>query len=191
RTRQPPARRPRTIPRLRERRGRPAGRMAGPHLGRLQPGQPSRASRAAPLVSVVADSHALVWYAQRSPQLSARAVDALADADANGGLVVSVAPLIDLSYVSQSTRRVGPEQLAELRSFLVVNPAIQLQPIDLAVVDAYTTIDRALLTDPWERFIVATAHTHWICPRSPATDPSSAADSSPQCGNQHPPVSCT
>jgi PIN domain nuclease of toxin-antitoxin system len=36
---------------------------------------------------------------------------------------------------------------------------VTLHPIDVAVVDATTSIARDTLTDPWDRFIVATAQT--------------------------------
>lgn len=32
-----------------------------------------------------------------------------------------------------------------------------LHPLDVAVADVYTSIPRDVLTDPWDRFIVATA----------------------------------
>ena len=55
---------------------------------------------------VVADSHAIVWYVQGSKRLSERANEALAGAEAERSLVVSVATLIDLWYVSQTTESV-------------------------------------------------------------------------------------
>lgn len=47
----------------------------------------------------------------------------------------------------------------ELRALLTSSPAVELHPINLAVTDAYTAIDREQLKDPWDRFIVATAQT--------------------------------
>lgn len=108
-------------------------------------------------MKVVADSHALVWFTQDSPQLSTRAGEVLRDAEAGDGIVVSVATLVDLWYVTQTTERVSARKLAELRSLVMATPAIDLHPIDVAVADAYTAISRAVLRDPWDRFIVATA----------------------------------
>lgn len=110
-------------------------------------------------MKVVADSHALVWFAQGSPRLSRAAAEALRDAEASDGVVVSMATLIDLWYVTQTTKGVSEEQLAEIRALIATSPAVELYPMDLAVTDAYTSIDRGLLKDPWDRFIVATAHT--------------------------------
>jgi PIN domain nuclease of toxin-antitoxin system len=108
-------------------------------------------------VRVVADSHALVWYAQGSPRLSAIAAEALRTAEAGDGVVVSMATLVDLWYVSQTTRAVSAEQLTEIRDMIETSPAIELFPMDMAVTNAFTSIDRELLRDPWDRFIVATA----------------------------------
>jgi hypothetical protein len=47
--------------------------------------------------------------------------------------------------------------LAGLRNALLSSAAFILQPIDLPVVDATTSISRDVLTDPWDRFIVGTA----------------------------------
>lgn len=108
-------------------------------------------------MKVVADSHALVWFTQGSPQLSVRAGEALREAEASDGIVVSVATLIDLWYVSQTTERVSARELSDLRDLMTATSAVDLYPVDVAVADAYTGISRDLLKDPWDRFIVATA----------------------------------
>lgn len=72
-------------------------------------------------------------------------------------MVVSVASLVDLWYVTQTTRRVTAAHLTALRTTLLSSAAYVLQPIDLAVADATTAIARDTLTDPWDRFIVGTA----------------------------------
>lgn len=106
---------------------------------------------------VVADSHAIVWYLGGSSRLSARAKNALSEAESTDGIVVSVATLIDLWYVSQTTKAVGPDELAKLRRWLVSSLAVSLHPIDVVVVDEAMVIPRDVLSDPWDRFIVATA----------------------------------
>ena len=107
-------------------------------------------------MKVVADSHTVVWYTQDSPQLSSSAGQALDDAEAEGGIVVSVATLIDLWYVTQTTQGVSRPELDRLRNGLLSSAAVDLHPVTVDVADAYTDIDRGLLSDPWDRFIVAT-----------------------------------
>jgi PIN domain nuclease of toxin-antitoxin system len=106
---------------------------------------------------VVADSHAIVWYVQGSPRLSERAAAALSEAEASDGIVVSVATLVDLWYVTQTTQGVTANDLATLRSTMVASPKVDLHPIDVAVADAAVSIPRDALGDPWDRFILATA----------------------------------
>ncbi len=106
---------------------------------------------------LVADSHAVVWYAKGSPQLSTRARDVLVEAEDEGGIVVSAATLIDLWYVTQTTKAVSAAELDRIRSGLLDSPGVDLHPLDLAVTDAYVGIERTVLRDPWDRFIVATA----------------------------------
>ena len=106
---------------------------------------------------VLADSHAIVWHLQGSARLSAAAASSLAEAETTDGVVVSIATMIDLWYVTQTTRKLSDANLTELRDLLASSPGLSLQPIDIAVVDATTSIARDLLTDPWDRFIVGTA----------------------------------
>lgn len=106
---------------------------------------------------VLADSHAIVWHLQGSERLSPTAASALIEAETTDGVDVSIATLIDLWYVTQTTRKLTSAHLSELRDALESSPALTLQPIDIAVVDATTAIARDVLTDPWDRFIVGTA----------------------------------
>lgn len=108
-------------------------------------------------MKVVADSHALVWFTQDSSQLSRGAGDALQEAEAGDGIVVSVATLIDLWYVTQSTQGVSVLDLSDLRGLVTRAHGVDLYPVDVDITDAYTAIGREALGDPWDRFIVATA----------------------------------
>lgn len=106
---------------------------------------------------VVADSHALVWFTQGSSQLSTRAAEVLRSAEASEGVVVSVATLIDLWYVTQTTQGVSVTELADLRQLVADTPTVNFYPVDTKIADACTGISRGLLSDPWDRLIVATA----------------------------------
>jgi PIN domain nuclease of toxin-antitoxin system len=99
-------------------------------------------------VRVLADSHAIVWHLQGSERLSPTAASTLIEAETTDGVAVSVATLIDLWYVTQTTRKLTSTNLSELRDTLTSSPALTLQPIDITVVDATTAIARDLLTDP-------------------------------------------
>lgn len=106
---------------------------------------------------VLADSHAVVWHLQGSARLSEEAAAVLAEAEDSDGVVVSVATLVDLWYVTQTTRRLTSAHLSQVRERIARSSAYTLQPIDTAIADATTSIPRDTLSDPWDRFIVATA----------------------------------
>lgn len=106
---------------------------------------------------VVADSHAIVWYVQGSSRLTETGNVALAASEQSDGIVVSVATLVDLWYVTQTTHAVSVDDLSRLRAKLGASTNVDIHGIDVAVADAFTLTPRTLLTDPWDRFIVATA----------------------------------
>jgi len=108
-------------------------------------------------VRVVADSHAIVWYVQGSSRLAEGARSALVESERSEGIVVSVATLVDLWYVTQTTQSIGADDVARLQARLDASANVDLHAIDVAVADAFTLIPRTVLTDPWDRFIVATA----------------------------------
>jgi PIN domain nuclease of toxin-antitoxin system len=108
-------------------------------------------------VRVLADSHAIIWQSQRSQELSEDAANTLLEAEETDGVVVSVASLLDLWYVTQTTKGVSDADLTYLRQQITSSPELSLHPIDEDVADATILIPRKLLGDPWDRFIVATA----------------------------------
>lgn len=66
---------------------------------------------------VVADSHAIFWHLQRSPKLSAPAAQALREAG-DHEIIVSIATLVDLWYVTQTTQAITTSDLALVRATL-------------------------------------------------------------------------
>ncbi len=106
---------------------------------------------------VVADSHAIVWYVQGSSRLAEGARSALVESEQSEGIFVSVAKLVDLWYVTQTTQSIGADDLSRLQARLDAAANVDLHAIDVAVAGAFTLIPRTVLTDPWDRFIVATA----------------------------------
>ncbi|MDA8393222.1 MAG: PIN domain-containing protein [Actinomycetota bacterium] len=106
---------------------------------------------------VVADSHAIVWYGHDSPRLSDRARETLDDAVASDGVVMSIVTLVELWYVTQTTGGVSQEELDAISEQVSSSLTMGFAPVDEAVAGKFTTIDRDLLRDPWDRFIVATA----------------------------------
>lgn len=109
---------------------------------------------------VVADSHALVWYLlDDGTRLSRQASAALAEAERDGGIAVSVVSLVDLWYVTQTTAGISPATLAAVHGMLAdPESALDPVPVTVEVAAAYERIPLQMLRDPWDRFIVATAN---------------------------------
>jgi PIN domain nuclease of toxin-antitoxin system len=109
-------------------------------------------------VRVAVDTHALLWFLQGSSLLSDDARDALREAQDTEGVVVSTALLIDLWYVTETT---GAFAVADLDRVVALvsdeTTAVDLVPIDARAFQAWRTLDRRVLPDPWDRLIVATA----------------------------------
>lgn len=95
---------------------------------------------------VVADSHAIVWYLAESSRLSTSARATLYEAESTEGIVVSVATLIDLWYVSRTTEAVTRDNLTEVRRWLVSSPAVVLYSVDVLVADETMSIPRDILS---------------------------------------------
>jgi len=109
-------------------------------------------------VRVVVDTHALLWFLRGSMLLSEDARRALRAAQDSDGIVVSAALLVDLWYVTQTTQAFSTQDLDGVREVVTdESTAIDLAPIDLNVFDQWRQLDRKLLADPWDRFMVATA----------------------------------
>ena len=107
---------------------------------------------------VVVDTHALLWFLRGSTLLSEDARRTLRAAQDSDGLTVSAALLVDLWYVTQTTQAFSTQDLDGVREVVSdESTAIDLAPIDLNVFDQWRQLDRKLLADPWDRFMVATA----------------------------------
>ena len=106
---------------------------------------------------VVADSHAIVWYGHDSPRLSDRARETLDEAVASDGVIMPIVTLVELWYVTKTSRGVNQEELDAIREEVPSSPTTVFSPVDEAVAGKFITVDRDLLRDQWDRFIVATA----------------------------------
>ncbi len=70
---------------------------------------------------------------------------------------MSIVTLVELWYVTQTTGGVSQEELDAISEQVSSSLTMGFAPVDEAVAGKFTTIDRDLLRDPWDRFIVATA----------------------------------
>lgn len=107
---------------------------------------------------VVADTHALLWFLGSSPLLSEGARSALREAETTDGIIISTALLADLWYVTQTTKAFSTQDLDAVRGVVAdESTAIDLVAIGLDVFEQWRRLDRRIVADPWDRFMVATA----------------------------------
>ncbi len=109
------------------------------------------------------DTHALLWFLRGSALLSADSRLALREAQGSDGIVVSTAILVDLWYVTQTTRAFTTRDLDEVQGLIAdESTAVDLVSIGMDVFEAWRRLERRVLPDPWDRFIVATAVTEGV-----------------------------
>lgn len=114
-------------------------------------------------MAVVVDTHALVWYLNASPSLSEAARAAIAKAETASEVVVSVATLIDVWYVSQTTGAVSPREVQQI--IRLVNrrrSGFRAAAVTAAIAVESNRIGKLVLPDPWDRLIVATARVRHL-----------------------------
>jgi len=103
-------------------------RRPGADLGGLRTRQRGGEERLRVVVRAVADSDAIVWYGHDSPKLSDRAREALDDAVASDGVILSIVTLVELWYVTQTTRGVSQEELDAISEQVSSSPHDGLLP---------------------------------------------------------------
>ncbi len=109
--------------------------------------------------AVVADTHAAHWFMENDRRLSAAAARALEEADV---ILLPSISLVELTYLMEKGRldpAVLPRILAELDD---PRTTLRLAPLDLGVVLALETIDRAVVPELPDRVIAATAAHHCV-----------------------------
>lgn len=108
--------------------------------------------------SLVVDSHAFIWYVQASPRLSDKARQAMDDATATDvPLMISAVTVVELVYLVEK----GTFSQSNVEAFYEILDAadsgFEVVPIDGSVARAVSRIPRAVVADPFDRMIAATA----------------------------------
>lgn len=115
--------------------------------------------------SVVADTHALLWYLTAPEMLSFASRDALEDVVVAGGSIgVSAVSLIELVYVAEKRRdSIDAETLGAILDVARESSSpISLLPLSVEVARAVIEIPREHVRDPFDRTIVATAQANGV-----------------------------
>ncbi|MFN5474893.1 MAG: type II toxin-antitoxin system VapC family toxin [Pseudanabaena sp.] len=109
-------------------------------------------------MSIVADTHTIIWYLRSPEKLSTNAVNALDNALNNGeSIFISAISLVEMNYLVEKNRipTSSLEQLLQLIDDPLVN--LVVIPLDTPVAKAFTQISRKIVPEMGDRIIAATA----------------------------------
>lgn len=113
-------------------------------------------------MKIAVDTHALIWYLRDSPRLSDAAGAALDEAVENGEVVVPMAVLFDLVYLTEKGR-LPAEDMQRVRD-IASDPShpIGVAPVTISVMAHFADPMMTVLADPWDRLMVATAQAEGL-----------------------------
>jgi len=109
-------------------------------------------------MSVVADTHTIIWYLRSPEKLSTNAVTSLDNALNNGeSIFISAISLVEMNYLVEKNRipTSSLEQLLQLIDDPLVN--LFVVPLDTPVAKAFTQIPREIVPEMGDRIIAATS----------------------------------
>ncbi len=109
--------------------------------------------------AIVTDTHALIWYVNKSPKLSSAARLAFNQAEAAGELIyVPSIVIVELRYLVEKRTLTEADYRTILAKVISPTTALTIAPLDLALADALSQIPRNIVPDMPDRIIAATAH---------------------------------
>ncbi len=109
-------------------------------------------------MSVVADTHTIIWYLRSPEKLSTNAVTSLDNALNNGeSIFISAISLVEMNYLVEKNRI--PSSSLEQLLQLIDDPLVNLfvVPLDTPVARAFTQIPREIVPEMGDRIIAATS----------------------------------
>jgi PIN domain nuclease of toxin-antitoxin system len=109
-------------------------------------------------MSVVADTHTIIWYLRSPEKLSPNAVTSLDNALNNGeSIFISAISLVEMNYLVEKNRI--PSSSLEQLLQLIDDPLVNLfvVPLDTPVARAFTQIPREIVPEMGDRIIAATS----------------------------------
>jgi PIN domain nuclease of toxin-antitoxin system len=109
-------------------------------------------------MSVVADTHVIIWYLRSPEKLSTDALTSLDNALNNGASIfISAISIVEMNYLVEKNRipTGSLEQLLQLVDDPLVN--LVIVPLDTPVAKAFTQIPREVVPEMGDRIIAATS----------------------------------
>jgi PIN domain nuclease of toxin-antitoxin system len=110
------------------------------------------------MAGVTVDTHAIVWYLSRDPQLSVSATTALDAATAAAELIyVPSICLVELTYLAEKGRLPIAARDRLIQALDDPTTPCMLAPLDRMVADALESVSRSEVPDLPDRIVAATA----------------------------------
>ena len=109
-------------------------------------------------MSIVADTHTIIWYLRSPEKLSTNAVASLDNALKNGeSIFISAISLVEMNYLVEKNRI--PSSSLEQLLQLIDDPLVNLfvVALDTPVAKAFTQIPRDIVPEMGDRIIAATS----------------------------------
>ena len=109
-------------------------------------------------MSVVADTHTIIWYLRSPEKLSTNALTSLDNTLNNGeSIFISAISLVEINYLVEKNRI--PSSSLEQLLQLIDDPLVKLVvvPLDTPVARAFTQIPREIVPEMGDRIIAATS----------------------------------
>ena len=109
-------------------------------------------------MSVVADTHTIIWYLRSPEKLSTNALTSLDNTLNNGeSIFISAISLVEINYLVEKNRI--PSSSLEQLLQLIDDPLVKLVvvPLDTSVAKAFTQIPREIVPEMGDRIIAATS----------------------------------
>ncbi len=108
--------------------------------------------------ALVTDTHALMWFINKSPKLSEVARGAMRAAeDAGSPIYVPAISVVEIRYLVEKGTFTVADYVQVITALKDDGTALQLAPLDLDVAEALVQIPRATVPDMPDRIIAATA----------------------------------
>ena len=108
--------------------------------------------------TVVADTHAIIWYLFDQNKLSINAFNALDNSVNKGGQIyISAISLIEITYLIEKGRLTPEVSIRLNQAIQDIQTGLELVPIDFLITSNLNKIDRETVPDMPDRIIAATA----------------------------------
>ncbi len=108
--------------------------------------------------NLVIDTHAAIWYFEKSPELSAIARTSINKAAANGNIIIlPTISIVEIVYLIEKQRLI-PQTLSSLLQYLqMLNSSFTTQDLTPEIARTLAQIPRSIVPDMPDRIISATA----------------------------------